>query len=500
VDILLMPSLSEPFGRVTWEAMSLRVPVVVSRTSGVAEILRDGEDSLLVSPGSNQELAGAMQALIGDERLRQRLGANGYRTFLAHNDWPAFLDRFERVLCHVNGRQITRPTMEQRVPLVYITIANYNGKDDTSECLESIRRLEYHHYQTLVIDNGSQDGSVAHLRRQFPWAEVIASPENLGFGCAHNLGIRRALERGAEYILVLNNDTVVSPTLLSDLLEAVASDPSIGVAGPKVLWYRDPHRVWFAGGKLHMAFGSTRHVGAGSSSPLAFTRVVDQDYQTGCALLLRRDLAETIGVFDPHYFPLYWEDVDLCLRARAQGYRVVCVQRAVVWHKVSSTTRGGASPRKAYLKARSAVTFFRDHAPALRRYTTVPLGALACVLATALLSRSGSRWGLLMASVQGWRDGLKARPPLEQHPFRLLRERKFLHAVQRVFQEETVGGGHIRQQSEGEILDADEDQHSAEDERLDMARPSADREEVPVADEQAKGREQEEAAGDRKDV
>jgi len=291
-----------------------------------------------------------------------------------------------------------------KVPLVYITVVNYNGKQDTSECLDSIQRLEYGNWKTLVIDNGSEDDSAAYLKTHFPEIEVIENHQNVGFGQGQNVGIQYALAKGAEYVLVLNNDTVVSPSVLTVLLEVMTANPSIGIAGPKALYYDQKDRIWFAGGKVHLALGNTRNIGMHRRDSDGFQKVIDEDYQTGCALLLRREVIEKVGMFDPGYFA-YWEDTDLCLRARRQGYRVVCVQHAKIWHKVSATTGGGLTPEKAYLKARGGVKFFRRFTPRLCYYTTVPSFALAYMVITSLLERCKGRRGIFMAYLHGFLDG-----------------------------------------------------------------------------------------------
>jgi len=298
-------------------------------------------------------------------------------------------------------------------PRVYITIVNYNGKLDTSECLDSVRKLQYPHWRVLVVDNGSTDGSVDYLRERFPWGEIIENGRNLGFAQGQNIGIRREFEKGAEYVLVLNNDTVVSPSLLNDLVEVMVRDSSIGIAGPKALYYHEKDRIWFAGGRVYLPFGNTRHLGMHQRDSDRFQRDIDEDYQTGCALLTRREVIEKVGMFDPGYFA-YWEDADLCLRAKRHGYRVVCVQRAKIWHKVSATTGGGLTPEKAYLKARSSMRFFRRFAPLLLRYTTVPLGGLAYMVATSVLQRCKGGKGIFTAYLRGLRDGREgtsAGPP-----------------------------------------------------------------------------------------
>lgn len=296
--------------------------------------------------------------------------------------------------------------MKHDQPLVYIIILNYNGREDACECLDSIKSLDYGNFKTVVLDNGSTDGSVEHIKKRFPWVKIIENYQNLGFAEGNNMGIKYALERGFDYILFLNNDTIVSSSLLKDLLDVATNDRTAGIVGPKILDYYMKDRIWFAAGRVHPWLGNTRHVGNGCTDSSHFQKVVEEDYQTACALLIKKEVINKIGMFDPEYF-MYFEDADVCVRARKSGFKVLCVQYARAWHKVSAGSGGGLTPQKAYFKAKSGVRFFRKHSPRVSYYTTVPICALCYIFIASFVERLKNNRGVLVPFIKGLISGIK---------------------------------------------------------------------------------------------
>jgi len=222
-------------------------------------------------------------------------------------------------------------------PAVFIILLNWNGKEDTLACLGSLQRLDYPSYRILVADNGSMDGSVEAIRSAFPGVRVVENGANLGFAGGNNIAIRQALQDGADYVLLLNNDTEADPGFLSRLVEAAESDPNIGIAGSKIYYYSEPKRLWYAGGSVNLWKGDTHHIGENQLDGGQYDEAKDTDYVSGCAMLIKRQVIEDIGLLDERMF-LYYEDSDYCMRARQQGYRVVYIPSSIVWHKVSGTT------------------------------------------------------------------------------------------------------------------------------------------------------------------
>jgi GT2 family glycosyltransferase len=247
------------------------------------------------------------------------------------------------------------------LPHVTVVVLNWNGREDTLACLESLRALRYPDHRVLVVDNGSVDGSEAAVRERYPDVDFLQTGSNLGFAGGNNAGIAWALERGTDFVLLLNNDTEVDPDLLGPMVEA-ARDPEVGIVGASIAYHHDPRRLWaYGGGRFDVATGWVRHVQRPVAAEELRTRGTRHFYITGCTMLLRRRLLEEVGVLDTSYFH-FCEDVDLCLRAEAAGWKVAVAGASRLLHKVSATTRV-ASPTFLYYNLRSRLTLARRHGP-----------------------------------------------------------------------------------------------------------------------------------------
>lgn len=246
-------------------------------------------------------------------------------------------------------------------PLTFIVIVNWNGRADTLECLASLGNATLPNVQTVVVDNGSEDGSAAAIRDAYPRVTVIEAGRNLRFAGGNNAGIRHALDRGAAQILLLNNDTTVAPDFLEHLTGSLNGTPGTGVVAPKVFYYSSPGVIWYAGGEISFWTGTMRHAGIRQSDGPRFGTVTDTAYASGCCFLALRKVFEEIGLLDETFF-MYTEDADWCLRARTAGYRILFEPRAHVWHKVSVSAGGHLSAFKLRHKFVSNLRFFARHA------------------------------------------------------------------------------------------------------------------------------------------
>lgn len=238
---------------------------------------------------------------------------------------------------------------------VAIIVLNWNGWRDTLECLASLKNLNYPNYRIIVVDNASTDDSVTRVHDAHAGLLLIVNDRNLGFGGGCNVGIRRALQEGADYVWLLNNDTKVDPHALTALVEKAECDPKIGAAG-SVLYYMDePGRVQaWGGGYVNFWLGVSRH----RYAPAPENRL---HYLTGASLLLRREALEQVGLFDEKFF-MYWEDADFGFRLRRAGWKLAVASGARVWHKESASLGKKSPVLDEYFNA-SAVRFFRRHAP-----------------------------------------------------------------------------------------------------------------------------------------
>jgi len=241
-------------------------------------------------------------------------------------------------------------------PKVVIILLNWNRAEDTRECLESVLALDYQSYEVIVIDNGSTEPASRLLGSDFPVITVIESEENRGFCESNNAGMTRALEMGAEYVFLLNNDTVVDRLCLRRLVDVGQKDVSIGALGPTIYDYQQPEEVSSAGGEINWWLG--RPYDLHNVEHTCHTEVA---YLSGCALLVRRSVVERVGRLDQSFF-LYYEDADWCLRMRKEGFKVVHVPGAKVWHKRSQTTKGPRSSLSLYYGTRNRLLFLKRHA------------------------------------------------------------------------------------------------------------------------------------------
>lgn len=255
------------------------------------------------------------------------------------------------------------------LPKINIIIINWNGSDDTLDCLASLMQMTYPDFHVLVLDNGSSAASLEVLRQgiinRFPQVELLALAENTGYTGANNIGLARAVALGADYALLLNNDTEVAPDFLARLVEAAEADPKVAMAGPMIYYHHNPGVIWSAGGRIDWAQGDSTMWGEGVIDNGQFGgQPRDVDFVTGCALLVKVPLVAEFGDLDERFFA-YYEETEWCLRARRSNYRILHVPLAHVWHKISATTRE-SSPRVQYYMTRNRLLFLRlANAPAL---------------------------------------------------------------------------------------------------------------------------------------
>ena len=276
--------------------------------------------------------------------------------------------------------------------LVCAIVLNWNGWEDTVRCLAALHRSTYANLRVVVVDNGSTDGSTEHLAPLLDgtWGELIRSERNLGFTGGVNLGLKRALERGPDSVLLLNNDATVAPECVATLVAALEARPDVGLAGPRIVWRDRPDRIWSAG--MSVAWPSaTLH--AHRDEPLdslgrhgRLDAVCLVQGLSACVLLVKRAVLEEVGLLDDRYFA-YYEDFDLCLRARRAGYRSLYVGTAHAAHAGSATAnRGGGRSQSAlvnYYGARNILLFMAIHAPPAVRPLTLT------VLCARLLTAGG---------------------------------------------------------------------------------------------------------------
>ena len=236
---------------------------------------------------------------------------------------------------------------------ICIIILNWNGLDDTLECLDSVKKIDYPNFNVIVVDNGSTDNSVEVIKKRFSEVTLIATGKNLGFAEGNNVGMRYAMSKGTDYILLLNNDTTVDARLLSSLVEAAEQNLDAGIFGAKIYYYSEPDKIWYAGATWNRESSYFHIIGTGEiDNGSAFESIYETDYACGCALFVRTEVIYKVGLMDPKYF-LTYEESDWCYKARKAGFKVLFAPQAKVWHKVSSSFGGARSPLQQYFYTRN---------------------------------------------------------------------------------------------------------------------------------------------------
>lgn len=265
-------------------------------------------------------------------------------------------------------------------PLVGIVILNWRRPDEILDCLASVSKLDYARFEVAVVDNASDNGSVERIRAGFPRAALIENGRNLGFAGGSNVGIRYFMQRGADYIMLLNDDTELAPDMLSALMDAFEEDPDIGIVGPNIFYFDPPDVLWSAGGSVSR-YGAARHLQVDEGIVNSGSDVHDVDYVSGCGILIRRSVIERVGPLDERFFA-YFEETELCARARAAGFRVVQAPQADMWHKIGRDERAQSRPY-LYLTARNRLL-----------YVQCTAGPRAAVIAALDLLRTSISWSL----------------------------------------------------------------------------------------------------------
>jgi GT2 family glycosyltransferase len=255
------------------------------------------------------------------------------------------------------------------LPKVAIIILNWNGLADTIECLESLKNVTYANFSIVVVDNGSKGPDAEVLGNKYRGdITLIRNDKNYGFAEGNNIAIKWALENlNPDYFLLLNNDTTVDPEFLSNLVSLIDADNKIGIVGPKIYYYGSPDTLQSFGARIDFKFGTTRDIGWKKKDHGQFDHQAEVDYVNGCAMLVRKQVVETIGLLDPTYF-CYYEETDFCTRARKAGFRIFAVPNSKIWHKKKLIKKWGGlgseekgSDSSFYYMGRNVFIFMKNH-------------------------------------------------------------------------------------------------------------------------------------------
>jgi GT2 family glycosyltransferase len=271
------------------------------------------------------------------------------------------------------------------MPYVIVVILNTNRREETLACLKSVTESSYSNYSVIVLDNASSDGSVEAIRAEFPAVQIIVLEENHGYAGNNNVGIEAALAQQADWVLVLNEDTILAPDCLAHLVEGGERSPRTGIVGPMVYHYDEPHLIQSAGRALG-PFWQARHLGQNEPDQGQFSQDHLVDCVSGCAILVRREVIEQVGLIDERFF-YYWEETEWCLRASRSGWDIVQVPQAKLWHKgVQRNYRPG--PSVTYYGTRNRLLMMAKH----RASVVIWVGVLGQMIRTLASWTFRSRW------------------------------------------------------------------------------------------------------------
>lgn len=320
-------------------------------------------------------------------------------------------------------------------PKVAVIVLNWNGWRDTIECLESLQRITYPNYQIIVVDNGSTDDSVQKIKawargeirvesrffeydpysKPVQWTEydretadlggkpeeesrlellpssgrvvLIQSGDNLGFAGGNNVGIRYALRKNAEWVMLLNNDTVVDTEFLDSLVKAAEIGKNVGILGPKIYFYDDSNIIQSVGAKMNLWTGRGKLIGFKEAGQGYYDQIYKVDWVSGAAIMVKRDVFVKIGLLDERFF-LCYEENDLCHRARRVGFIVLAAPTSKVWHKEAAPT---GKPIAEYYLTRNRLLFMKKNAKGWQYFSFLSFYLLGTVKRVSLYLFHGDK-------------------------------------------------------------------------------------------------------------
>ena len=333
---------------------------------------------------------------------------------------------------------------------VSIIILNWNGWKDTIECLESLYQINYSNFDVIVVDNDSHDESLEKIRNyasgninikseffEYNYSNkpikileytrneyenskgeinffklpskrlfLIKNDANYGFAEGNNIGIRYAFnDLNPNYILLLNNDTVVDKDFLEEMVNIGEINTDIGIIGPKIYYYDEQNTIWCVGGKIDWKFARGLHVGINEVDNGQYNEMREFDYVSGSALLIKREVVDGIGLLDKQFF-LYFEESDWALRASLKEYRSVYAPEAKVWHKVSKSGGGLSKETGLYYITRNRWLFMKKWANSKDYSFFVIYQIISAIIIPSFLSIYYRNWKLFRVYYSGLKAGI----------------------------------------------------------------------------------------------
>lgn len=248
----------------------------------------------------------------------------------------------------------------KKLPLVYICLVNYNGYKDTIECIESLKNITYKNYKITIVDNNSTDNSYEILNKLYKNHKIIKNDSNGGFSVANNIAIRHAIKNGAEYVLLINNDTIVKPEFLNELLKSFQKIKDVGIVGGKIYHYDNKELIDHAGGFIDLVKYTTGHYGLNKMDHKKYNFEKEVEFISGCLMLIKREVFEKVGFLPEEYF-MYYEDTDFCLSVKEKGYKLIYNPKGIIYHKGAKSSGGAESVFYVEWSTRNRIVFMNKY-------------------------------------------------------------------------------------------------------------------------------------------
>jgi GT2 family glycosyltransferase len=286
---------------------------------------------------------------------------------------------------------------------LFIVIVNYNLKEDTIDCINSLLDAKALLPNIIVVDNQSTDGSVEALREAFDERlNIIQAEDNRGYPHALNIGIPEALKRNAEWVLLMNNDVLVAEDFLLALQEAVLKHQDVLLFSPMILYHQQPSTIWYLGSKAIPGTLIGIRSFRGKKDNQNFPDIIPIDFVHGCAFLAHKVVFNKIGLFDDTHL-IYGDDADFSWRAKLAGFKLGAIPKAKMWHKIA-TTMGHQKSRTRYLRIRNIIFFYQRYSNPLQKIIMFLFTTIRSIILIILDLFSGKHH-LIAPTFYGWIDG-----------------------------------------------------------------------------------------------
>lgn len=254
---------------------------------------------------------------------------------------------------------------------VAVIIPHFGSYQDTLDCVKSVlaNNSKNINLKIIIVLNSGNFDFVTILKKKYPFVLTVENRKNLGFGAAVNIGIRRAKSENSDFLVILNNDTIISDKLIETAMNYLYCNKQVGIISPKIYfqkgqeYHKDRYKpgdlgmvLWYAGGQLDWKNIYAAHRGVDEVDHGQYDRIVDTDFATGCCMIMRRETAERIGFLSEKYF-LYYEDVEYSILAKKAGFRVKYFPKAFLWHRNAASSGKPGSDIHIYYQTRNRLYF-----------------------------------------------------------------------------------------------------------------------------------------------